>query len=117
MIDNVKVEDSEDNTVSPARTYLESLLNKSMKIQISDGRTLIGQFLCTDRDKNIILGSCQEYIGDPDDKNVEEPRLLGLAMVPGRHVLSMHVDVINEGEFVSYVNEENSQEEKEEVDE
>ena len=36
-----------------------------MKIEISDGRTLIGQFLCTDCDKNIILGSCQEFIGNP----------------------------------------------------
>merc|ERR1712071_165391 len=28
---------------------------------MTDGRTLIGQFLCTDRDCNIILGSCYEY--------------------------------------------------------
>ena len=79
--------------IPPGRTYLESLLNKSMKIKISDGRTLIGQFLCTDRDKNIILGACQEYIGEPDSDDTEEPRLLGLAMVPGRHVVSMHVDM------------------------
>ena len=25
--------------------------------------------------------------------NTEEPRLLGLAMVPGRHVKSLHVDI------------------------
>lgn len=36
-----------------------------MKVEISDGRTLIGQFLCTDADENIILGSCQEFIGNP----------------------------------------------------
>ena len=28
-----------------------------------------------------------------DDSSGEEPRLLGLAMIPGRHVLSMHIDM------------------------
>ena len=46
---------------SPGRLKLESWLNACMKIEIEDGRTLIGQFLCTDRDSNIILGSCYEY--------------------------------------------------------
>lgn len=46
---------------SPGRLKLESWLNAYMKIEIEDGRTLMGQFLCTDRDCNIILGSCYEY--------------------------------------------------------
>jgi small nuclear ribonucleoprotein (snRNP)-like protein len=52
---------------SPGRLKLESWLNAVMKIEIEDGRTLIGQFLCTDRDCNIILGSCYEY-PPPDGK-------------------------------------------------
>lgn len=47
------------------RVFLESLLNKNVKIEITDGRTLIGQYLCTDRDKNIVLGGCQEFVTDP----------------------------------------------------
>ncbi|XP_067828138.1 N-alpha-acetyltransferase 38, NatC auxiliary subunit isoform X2 [Heptranchias perlo] len=47
---------------SHARHMLESLLNKSMRIRMTDGRTLIGLFLCTDRDCNVILGSAQEYL-------------------------------------------------------
>jgi len=46
---------------SKGRLKLESWLNACMKIEMTDGRTLIGQFLCTDRDCNIILGSCYEY--------------------------------------------------------
>lgn len=41
--------------------WLKSLLNKSMKVKITDGRVLIGIFLCTDKDSNIVLGSCREY--------------------------------------------------------
>ena len=53
----------EGNEKSEKRKLLESWLNKIMKIKISDGRTLIGSFLCTDQDRNIILGSCQEFVG------------------------------------------------------
>lgn len=64
-----------------------------MKITISDGRTLIGQFLCTDQQRNIILGSAQEYLHYTGTKCEEEPRMLGLAMVPGRHIQSLYVDI------------------------
>lgn len=43
------------------RQLLKKWLNKSMKVQITDGRTLIGLFLCTDKNSNIVLGSCKEY--------------------------------------------------------
>ncbi|CAB1345254.1 unnamed protein product, partial [Coregonus sp. 'balchen'] len=59
---------------SRARQKLESLLNKNMRIRMTDGRTLVGLFLCTDRDCN------------------GEPRVLGLAMIPGHHVVSIEVE-------------------------
>lgn len=81
----------EGNEKSEKRKLLESWLNKIMKIKISDGRTLIGSFLCTDQDRNIILGSCQEFVGSSEEK--EEPRILGLAMVPGKHIVSIKIDI------------------------
>lgn len=77
---------------SPLRLRLESWLNKNMKIEMTDGRVLIGIFLCTDRDRNVILGSCSEYLKPEDGETVEEPRVLGLAMVPGHHIVSIQVD-------------------------
>lgn len=63
---------------------------------MSDGRVLLGVFLCTDRDRNIILGSCSEYLPPKNDANTneppEEPRVLGLVMIPGKHIVSIHVD-------------------------
>lgn len=84
--------------MSPGAVKLRSWLNKSLRIQMSDGRVLIGVFLCTDRDANVILGSCSEYL--PEETNVadaasspkEEPRMLGLVMVPGKHIVSVSVD-------------------------
>ena len=34
-------------SMSNGRIFLESLLNKNVKIEITDGRTLVGQYLCT----------------------------------------------------------------------
>ncbi|KAH9513569.1 N-alpha-acetyltransferase 38-A, NatC auxiliary subunit [Bulinus truncatus] len=59
---------------------------------MTDGRTLIGTFLCTDSDCNIIMGSCEEYLKCPDSEPKEDPRILGLAMIPGKHVVSIEID-------------------------
>ena len=39
-----------------------------------------------------ILGTCAEYVSET---NAGDPRMLGLAMVPGRHILSIDVDEPN----------------------
>ncbi|XP_015684452.1 N-alpha-acetyltransferase 38, NatC auxiliary subunit [Protobothrops mucrosquamatus] len=56
------VEETADSPYLRARRKLENLLNKSLRIRMTDGRTLVGCFLCTDRDCNVILGSAQEYL-------------------------------------------------------
>lgn len=56
---------------------------------MTDGRVLKGSFLCTDRDANVILGSCTEFLSTEHT----EARVLGLVMVPGRHIVSIHLDV------------------------
>ena len=53
------------------KQLLKSYLNKNMKIKLTDGRILIGIFLCTDKDANVILGSCAEHL---KDETVDEPR-------------------------------------------
>lgn len=75
----------------PRRT-LSKWLSRSMRISMSDGRTLVGQFLCTDQARNVILGSAQEYLNYTEE-NQDEPRMLGLAMVPGKYIVSMQVDM------------------------
>uniref|UniRef100_UPI0035901BE1 N-alpha-acetyltransferase 38, NatC auxiliary subunit-like n=1 Tax=Myxine glutinosa TaxID=7769 RepID=UPI0035901BE1 len=74
-----------------AGARLDNWLNRSMQIRMSDGRTLIGSFLCTDRDCNVILGSAQEFLKGTEPTTQAEARVLGLAMVPGHHIVSIHI--------------------------
>ncbi|XP_072753435.1 N-alpha-acetyltransferase 38, NatC auxiliary subunit [Anoplolepis gracilipes] len=74
---------------SLAKQKLKSWLNRHLRIEMTDGRVLRGAFLCTDRDANVILGSCTEYLSTEH----KEARVLGLVMVPGRHIVSIHLDV------------------------
>ncbi|XP_074839276.1 N-alpha-acetyltransferase 38, NatC auxiliary subunit [Carettochelys insculpta] len=80
-----------------ARRRLEALLNRTLRIRMSDGRTLVGGFLCTDRDCNVILGSAQEFLKAGDSFAASEPRVLGLAMVPGHHIVSIEVELESPG--------------------
>lgn len=58
---------------------------------MSDGRMIIGTFLCTDKDANVILAMCSEYM--KDGGGAGESRNLGLIMIPGRHIVSIEADM------------------------
>ena len=58
--------------LSESRKKLQGWLNRFMRIKMTDGRILIGAFVCTDKDRNIILGSCDEYVNSPG----KEPNFL-----------------------------------------
>lgn len=70
--------------ITPGRAKLQLWLYRSMRIVMTDGRILIGIFLCTDSDANVILGVCSEYT-----KNGGDERMLGLVMVPGKRAKSI----------------------------
>lgn len=80
-----KIDNEASESLTPGRAKLRSWLNKVFRIVMTDGRTLVGDFLCTDGDANVILGVCSEVRDDNE-------RFLGLVMVPGRHIVSMKVD-------------------------
>ena len=49
-----------------AKELLKGYLNKRMRVANSDGRVIDGNFLCTDRDSNIVLGNCEEFASQKD---------------------------------------------------
>ncbi|CAO1404871.1 unnamed protein product, partial [Diamesa serratosioi] len=76
--------DEKEEKNTKGRTMLRSWLNKNLRIIMTDGRILIGSFLCTDSKANVILGMCSEFTKDSMDE-----RILGLVMVPGRHIVNI----------------------------
>ncbi|XP_054942702.1 N-alpha-acetyltransferase 38, NatC auxiliary subunit-like [Physeter macrocephalus] len=86
----------EDSPATHARQQLKALLNKTMRIRMTDGQTLGGYFLCTNRDCNVILGSAQEFLKPSDSFSGREPRVLGLTMVPGHHIHMVSIEVQRE---------------------
>ena len=103
---------SQEANEAPNRRLIRSWLNRSMRVKITDGRTVTGVFLCTDKHSNLILGSCHEYFDSPEGispiqthriklfyfqkdlfkESGKEPRTIGLSMIPGHHVVSIHLD-------------------------
>ncbi|KAH8588406.1 LSM domain-containing protein [Bisporella sp. PMI_857] len=90
---------------SQAEDYLGSLLNKSLRITTADARMFLGQFKCTDSDRNIILAQTFEYRLPPRPKISEgqhtvsldiTSRYLGLVVVPGDYITKIEVE-----EFIS----------------
>lgn len=74
---------------------LRQELGQQIRIYISDGRLIEGEFQCMDADMNFIVGGAVEYHGIAADTVSESllipstvtSRSLGLAMIPGKHVV------------------------------
>ncbi|KXJ70949.1 N-alpha-acetyltransferase 38, NatC auxiliary subunit [Aedes albopictus] len=79
-----------DQETNPSRKMLKSWLNNTFRIKMTDGRILIGMFVCTDADANVILGMTSEFT-----ENGGEERVLGLVMIPGRYIVSIEIDEAN----------------------
>ncbi|KAK7914262.1 N-alpha-acetyltransferase 38-B- NatC auxiliary subunit [Apiospora marii] len=95
---------------SEAETYLNSLINKTLRVYATDSRMFVGTFKCTDANRNVVLALTHEY-RQPSQKQLAEAaansssgtvkaemtsRYLGLVVVPGEHIVKMEVE-----EFVS----------------
>ncbi len=61
LVINETVDANDNNDSTKNRVQLRKLLNHVMKVKITDGRVVIGVFLCTDKHSNIILSSCHEF--------------------------------------------------------
>uniref|UniRef100_A0A182NSI3 Sm domain-containing protein n=1 Tax=Anopheles dirus TaxID=7168 RepID=A0A182NSI3_9DIPT len=76
--------DNDEDRDNPKRMMIKSWLNRLFRIKMTDGRILIGYFVCTDADANVVLQATSEYteVGG-------EERTLGLVMIPGRYIVSI----------------------------
>lgn len=49
-----------------ARALLTGYLNERMRVTISDGRVIDGRLICTDRDCNLVLSNCEEFLSQEE---------------------------------------------------
>ncbi|KAL2136288.1 hypothetical protein VTI74DRAFT_4523 [Chaetomium olivicolor] len=107
-----------------ATAYLQSLLNKNLRVTASDGRMFWGTFKCTDSESNLVLQHTYEYrqptlqqitaaaskaeaaasgesSGNPSSGKVKldmTSRYLGLVVVPGKYIVKIEAE-----EFLSQI--------------
>ncbi|XP_055842887.1 N-alpha-acetyltransferase 38, NatC auxiliary subunit [Episyrphus balteatus] len=74
--------------LTKGRANLRKWLGKTFRVVITDGRVLTGFFNCTDKDANVVLSMCTEYLEEGKDA-----RVLGNVMIPGKHIVSISVDM------------------------
>ncbi|KAI3338198.1 hypothetical protein F4824DRAFT_499529 [Ustulina deusta] len=108
---------TEAPTKAEAEVYLKSLINKTLRIYVTDGRMFIGTFKCTDTDRNVVISLTYEYRQPSQQKLADAAsaaaatspssatikadmtsRYLGLVVIPGEHIVKMEVE-----EFASQV--------------
>ncbi|KAL7416810.1 hypothetical protein BDY24DRAFT_412298 [Mrakia frigida] len=84
---------SEDASISALR----ATLNQAYRLWISDGRMFEGAFLCTDREKNVILQDAVETsspLAAGGKKKVQ--REVGMVMIPWKWVVKAEIEETDE---------------------
>jgi small nuclear ribonucleoprotein (snRNP)-like protein len=64
------------------------MLNKRLRVTVTDGRVLTGQFYCFDNLRNIMLSETKEAANSTDTSS----RHLGLVLIPWKWVVSCHLE-------------------------
>lgn len=82
------------------------LINYRLRVQLQDGRSLVGTFMAFDKHMNMVLGDCEEWrkiklkrgqaktnTDEKDNnKSKEQKRMLGLVILRGENIVSITVE-------------------------
>ncbi|KAI8814214.1 hypothetical protein BJ742DRAFT_896751 [Cladochytrium replicatum] len=83
---------SSSSTRRPHLEKLETFLNQRIRVSVSDGRSFTGSFAGVDPSKNVLMTNTEERKGD-------DTRYVGLIMIPGKHLVRMEAEMIDEDEY------------------
>ncbi|KAK3939710.1 LSM domain-containing protein [Diplogelasinospora grovesii] len=94
-----------------AGDFLQSLLNKNLRVTTTDARMFWGGFKCTDPESNVILQHTYEYrhpstqqlllaeavatTGNNNNGTIKmemQSRYLGLVVIPGKYITKIEVE-------------------------
>ncbi|KAK6219431.1 hypothetical protein LQW54_002163 [Pestalotiopsis sp. IQ-011] len=85
-----------DSSKAEAESYLESLINKTLRVYTADSRLFVGTFKCTDPPSQQKLLEAAASLESDTLRAEMTSRYLGLVVVPGEHIVKIEVE-----EFVS----------------
>uniref|UniRef100_A0A915D8D0 Sm domain-containing protein n=1 Tax=Ditylenchus dipsaci TaxID=166011 RepID=A0A915D8D0_9BILA len=66
---------------SPPAVY--KWINQTLRVDLTDGRVIVGTLVCTDSQPNLILVNSQEYWTAGKSTS---PRCVGMVMIASRHI-------------------------------
>ena len=75
---------------TPAIAAVRALLDKHLRVLLTDGRVLVGRFQCFDKQRNVLLTETREYRKQSDGCLSESCRSLGIVLVPRRWIAACH---------------------------
>lgn len=64
--DPLPVQMATDSECDEAKALLSGYLNERLRVTISDGRVIDGRLICTDRDCNLVLINCEEFLSEDE---------------------------------------------------
>ena len=74
----------------PATEFLKTLLRKTLRITVADGRIFIGMFAGTDKPLNLIIANSQEYrLGSGENP---QGRSVGQILIPWKVVVKIEAE-------------------------
>lgn len=77
LMKNMDTKEAADKTeYEKAKALLSSYLNERMRVTISDGRVIDGRLICTDRDCNLVLSNCEEFLSQEEMSKKEKNSIL-----------------------------------------
>ncbi len=81
-----------------AAERLRQCLNRHVKVELDDGRTVFGRFRCSDAQNNVVLTECveQRRVRDVDGERAALFRT-NLVLIPAPHIVSFCVDHVHDG--------------------
>lgn len=71
----------------PAVSQVKALLQRTLRVSISDGRLFVGTFACVDKQLNIVLTNTEEFrLGPPGSPPPVQGRYVTMVMIPWKFV-------------------------------
>ena len=93
---------NEKSEYEKAKVLLNGYLNERLRVTISDGRVIDGRLICTDRDCNLVLSNCEEFLSK-EEMSKEEMSKYSKSRKEEMSKYSKSIDIIDYVTIISMI--------------